>query len=90
MGITAGSREVPGRKGPWQETPISHNNNNNNNYYYYYLLLHYSVHFLIFNELAQLSKGQLQGQNKEVRKINKLQRVKKNTTTTTNNDNNNE
>ena len=30
-GITAGSREVPGRKGLWQETSISYNNNNNNN-----------------------------------------------------------
>jgi len=31
VGITAGSREVPGRKGLWQETSISYNNNNNNN-----------------------------------------------------------
>ena len=31
VGITAGSREVPGRKGLWQETATSHNNNNNNN-----------------------------------------------------------
>ena len=30
VGITAGSREVPGRKGLWQETSISYNNNNNN------------------------------------------------------------
>ena len=27
VGITAGSREVPGRKGLWQETSISYNNN---------------------------------------------------------------
>ena len=33
VGITAGSREVPGRKGLWQETSISFNNNNNNNIY---------------------------------------------------------
>ena len=31
VGITAGSREVPGRKGLWQETSISNNNNSNNN-----------------------------------------------------------
>jgi len=32
VGITAQtSREVPGRKGLWQETSISYNNNNNNN-----------------------------------------------------------
>jgi len=31
VGITAGSREVPGRKGLRQETSISYNNNNNNN-----------------------------------------------------------
>jgi hypothetical protein len=31
VGITAGSREVPGRKGLLQETSISNNNNNNNN-----------------------------------------------------------
>jgi len=31
VGITAGSREVPGRKGLGQETSISYNNNNNNN-----------------------------------------------------------
>ena len=31
MGITAGSGEVPGRKGLWQETFMSNNNNNNNN-----------------------------------------------------------
>ena len=31
VGITAGSREVPGRKDLWQETPISYYNNNNNN-----------------------------------------------------------
>ena len=31
VGITAGSREVPGRKGMWQETDVSNNNNNNNN-----------------------------------------------------------
>jgi hypothetical protein len=31
VGFTAGSREVPGRKGLWQETSISYNNNNNNN-----------------------------------------------------------
>jgi hypothetical protein len=31
VGITAGSREVPGRSGLWQETSISNNNNNNNN-----------------------------------------------------------
>ena len=31
VGITAGSREVPGRKGLWQETSIFNNNNNNNN-----------------------------------------------------------
>jgi len=29
--ITAGSREVPGRKDLWQKTPTSNNNNNNNN-----------------------------------------------------------
>ena len=34
VGITAGSREVPGRKGLWQETSISYNNNNNNNFHY--------------------------------------------------------
>jgi hypothetical protein len=27
VGITAGSRELPGRKGLWQETSISYNNN---------------------------------------------------------------
>ena len=31
MGITTGSREVPGRKVLWQGTYISNNNNNNNN-----------------------------------------------------------
>jgi len=31
VGITAGSREVPGRKGLWKKTSISYNNNNNNN-----------------------------------------------------------
>jgi len=29
VGITAGSREVPGRKDLWQETSISNNNNDN-------------------------------------------------------------
>ena len=29
VGITAGSREVPGTKGLWQETSILYNNNNN-------------------------------------------------------------
>jgi len=31
VGITAGSREVPGRKGLGQQTSLSYNNNNNNN-----------------------------------------------------------
>jgi hypothetical protein len=31
VGFTAGSREVPGRKGLWQKKSISYNNNNNNN-----------------------------------------------------------
>jgi hypothetical protein len=31
MGFTAGSREVPGRKGLLQETSITYYNNNNNN-----------------------------------------------------------
>ena len=42
VGITAGSTEVLGRKGLWQETYISNNNNNNNNnnnYYYYYVVV---------------------------------------------------
>jgi hypothetical protein len=30
VGITAGSKEVPGRKGLYQETSMSYNNNNNN------------------------------------------------------------
>jgi len=29
VGITAGSREVPGRKGLWQEISISYNDNDN-------------------------------------------------------------
>jgi len=32
VGITAGSREAPGRKGLWQEISISYNNNNNNTF----------------------------------------------------------
>ena len=48
VGITAGSREVPGRKGLWQEKSISYNNNNNNNnnnyyYYYYYYIIKYAI-----------------------------------------------
>ena len=31
VGITAGSREVLGRNGLWQENPYNNNNNNNNN-----------------------------------------------------------
>jgi len=31
VGITAGSREVPGRKSLWQEISVSYNKNNNNN-----------------------------------------------------------
>jgi hypothetical protein len=33
-GVIAGSREVPGRKGMWQETTTNNNNNNNNNNLY--------------------------------------------------------
>jgi len=31
VGITVGSRELPGRIGLWQETYNNNNNNNNNN-----------------------------------------------------------
>jgi hypothetical protein len=37
VGITAGSREVPGRKPVTRDNNNNNNNNNNNsNYYYYY------------------------------------------------------